>query len=93
MLGAESSNFGAISSLMRWKRLISPHGVCQLPKSWLSFVVAATSDWRRSPSVARSMTYVSADIAAPRASAPTRLKRSSPQKTASDVGMELVAQR
>src|SRR3954447_12637110 len=52
MLGAESSNFGAMSSVMRWKRLISPHGVCHLPKSRWSFVVAAASDCRRSASVA-----------------------------------------
>src|SRR6267154_2297737 len=44
MLGAESSNFGKMSSVMRWNLLISPHGVRQVPKSWLSFVVAAASD-------------------------------------------------
>ena len=93
ILGAASSNLGAMSSLMRWKRLISPHGVCQRPKSWLSLAVAATSDWRRSLSVARSMTYVSADVDSSRASGPRRLRTSSPQKTASDVGMEFVAQR
>ena len=43
MLGAESSNLGAISSVTRWKRLMSPHGVCHLPKSCSSFVVAAAS--------------------------------------------------
>ncbi len=47
MLGPASSNFGAMSSVMRWNRLMFPHGVCQVPKSCSSFVFAAASDCRR----------------------------------------------
>ena len=43
MLGRASSNRGAISSLKRWNRLMSPHGVFQVPKSAVSLSEAAAS--------------------------------------------------
>jgi len=47
MLGLESSKCGLMSSLMRWKRLIWPHGVSQLPKLLASLSEAVASDGKR----------------------------------------------
>jgi hypothetical protein len=43
MLGAVSSKWGTRSSDRRWKRLMSPHGVRQVPKSAASRSDAAAS--------------------------------------------------
>src|SRR5215469_74518 len=44
MLGLESSKLGLMSSLIRWKRLIRPHGVSQPPKFAVSWSDAAARD-------------------------------------------------
>ena len=94
MLGPASLNGWTMSPVSRWKRLMSPHGVFQVPKSAASLSDAAASAsqplLRRSPSFAM---YSSAETPALRASAPTRRPSSSPQKTASDVGTDVADQR
>ena len=44
MLGPESLNGCTMSPVRRWKRLMSPHGVFQVPKSAANLSDAATSD-------------------------------------------------
>ena len=84
MLGAASLNGWTIAGEMRWKRLISPHGTCQLPKSRSSRVDgllaaprASARRWRRargasSPGCRGSLRRGSSAV-----------HSSSPQKTAS----------
>jgi len=50
-------NFCTIAESLRWKRLISPHGVCHLPKSAVSLSIAAASDSRRCSAVAFDFMY------------------------------------
>ena len=50
-LGLLSSYCWSTSPLMRWKRLISPQGVCQVPKSAVSLLDARCSEARRSSGV------------------------------------------
>ena len=45
MLGPASLNGWTMSPVRRWKRLMSPHGVFQLPKSLASLSEAADSAW------------------------------------------------
>src|SRR5487761_42945 len=56
MLGLESSKLGLMSSLIRWKRLMWPQGVSQLPKFTLSRSDAAARDPSSSSRVARPTT-------------------------------------
>src|SRR4029079_17425428 len=88
MLGAESLKRWTMSSVSRWKRLMSPQGVFQVPKSCASLSDAATSDSSRSSGVAFLAMYSHPG----RSSSPwfcgTRRQRSSAQKTARAVGTD-----
>src|SRR6266566_5158686 len=65
MLGCASSKCGAMSSLIRWKRLISPQGVFQVPKSAVSASTAAASGSRRSAGLVRDVvTYCMTEMPA-----------------------------
>src|SRR5262245_23968106 len=48
VLGLLSSNCWTMLPSLRWKRLMSPHGVCHWPKSAVSLSTAADSDSSRS---------------------------------------------
>src|SRR5437867_13085223 len=94
MLGWASSKCGAMSSVMRWKRLICPHGVRHVPKSAVSASTAAESAASRSAGAARDdAMYCITEIPDARASVATRRPARSPQKTASDVGTDSAPQR
>src|SRR6476469_7589132 len=82
-----------MSAVKRWYRLISPHGVFQLPKSDASLSEAAASAPRSCSPEAFETMYSSGLIPALRASAVTCRPISSPQYTASDVGTDSVDQR
>ena len=62
MLGLESSNGCTISGLMRWKRLISPHGVFQLPKSAGQRSDRRRQAWSSRSGVARVAAYSADDM-------------------------------
>src|SRR5829696_3771116 len=93
MLGAESLNGCTISPVSLWKRLISPHGVLQVPKSPVSRSQAASSAARRSAGFAPVAIY--SYVVTPKAFAclVTMLANDSAQYTASEVGMEPADQR
>ena len=82
-----SSNGWTMSPVRRWKRLMSPHGVFQLPKSAASLSDAAASARSRcSRSIALPCTR---QPIVPRfARRRRRWPISSPQNTASDVGTD-----
>src|SRR6185503_21203737 len=70
VLGLRSSNFCTIAPSLRWKRLMSPHGVCHLPKSAVSLSIAAASDSRRCCGVTFVFMYSPTGMFALRAAAP-----------------------
>src|ERR1700679_651652 len=82
-----------MSPVRRWKRLISPHGVFHVPKSAASLSDAAESDCRSCSADALLAMYSSAESPDLFASSATCRRMPSPQKTASDVGMEATPQR
>src|SRR2546426_47905 len=87
MLGPASSKWGAMSSLIRWKRLICPHGVLHVPKSAFSASTASASEPSRSAGAAREVAmYCMIEIPAARASRETRRPARSPPKIAIAVG-------
>ncbi len=92
MLGPASLKGCTISPVSRWKRLISPQGVRQLPKSAASLSEAADSDCSSCSPGALAIAS-SGDVPEPRPPPPTRLRTSSPQNTASDVGIDVTDQR
>src|SRR5688500_28469 len=93
MLGALSLNGCTMSPVRRWKRLISPHGVFQLPKFNASVSDATARACKRSAAVARRMAYSIDEIRSRVAARATLRSSSSAQNTASDVATELADQR
>ena len=79
MLGASSLKRWTMSSVSRWKRLMSPQGVFQVPKSCASLSDAAASDSSRSSAVAFFAMYSHPGSSSSLASCGTRRQRSSPQ--------------
>ena len=94
MLGSASLNGWTMSPVRRWKRLMSPHGVFQVPKSAVSLSDAAASAC--SSCSARGAVRRCSRRPTRRRAAPRRRRgaaASSPQKTASEVGTERTPQR
>src|SRR5262249_39053495 len=92
-LGLESSKVCTMDPSLRWKRLISPQGTLQLPKSCVNFPEASPSDVSFCATLVRSAMLYHTDIQASFAGCEDTCQRASPQKTASDVGAESSAQR
>src|ERR1700679_3692578 len=82
-----------MSPVRRWKRLISPHGVFQVPKSVVSLSDAADNDCRSCSAEVLVAMYSSTERPDFFASPAACRRTSSPQKTASDVGTEETLQR
>ena len=78
MLGAASSNTGSMSPVRRWKRLTSPHGVRQLPKSAVSR--SATPRERLELLARRAGSGCTSSVALHRLSAAAAAAAPSPQK-------------
>src|SRR4249920_3501206 len=93
MLGPASLNGCTMSPVTRWKRLMSPHGVFHLPKSAASLSDAAASESSRCCGVAFVSMNSYTGTPALRASAVTRVHKSSPQNVASDCGTESTLHR
>ena len=83
-----SSKCGAIESSSLWKRLISFHGVCQLPKSRVSRSTAAARAASLASGLTRVPIYSGTLSLSACAKLPTSRHRWSPQNTARLVAVE-----
>ena len=96
MLGPASLNGCTMSSVRRWKRLMSPHGVFQVPKSAVSLSDAATSacsSLRRAGAVSRSTPPRAAAAAALHLLAPEDRERRRHRRRATSAGPTRAAAR
>src|SRR4051812_10478366 len=93
MLGAASVNGCTMAGLIRWKRLISPHGVFQEPNCCVNRSDAAASAASFTCGVVWFNNTESVETHAPRPAGPARRPNSSPQKTARLVGTDAADQR